>query len=61
MYLPWRYAQEQAAELASTKNGDLCTPSITAARAETFDLQMAEYLKKKVYMSGFKSLLVLNL
>nr|GMD12608.1 DNA polymerase epsilon catalytic subunit A-like [Ipomoea batatas] len=48
MYLPWRYSQEQAAERASAKNGDLCTPSITAALAETFDLQMAEYLKKKI-------------
>ncbi|MCD7471233.1 DNA polymerase epsilon catalytic subunit A [Datura stramonium] len=48
MYVPWKYAQEQATHGASTSSGDLCTPSITAARAETFDLQMAEDLKKKI-------------
>lgn len=48
MYGPWKYAQEQATHRASTSDGDLCTPSITAAHAETFDLQMAEDLKKKV-------------
>ncbi|CAN4107239.1 unnamed protein product [Withania somnifera] len=48
MYVPWKYAQEQATHRASTSSGDLCTPSITAALAETFDLQMAEGLKKKI-------------
>ncbi|XP_055836278.1 DNA polymerase epsilon catalytic subunit A-like [Solanum dulcamara] len=48
MYVPWKYAQEQATHRASTSDGDLCTPSITAALTETFDLQMAEDLKKKI-------------
>ncbi|KAJ8568462.1 hypothetical protein K7X08_027995 [Anisodus acutangulus] len=48
MYVPWKYAQEQATHRASTSDGDLCTPSITAALAETFDLKMAEDLKKKI-------------
>lgn len=48
MYVPWKYAQEQATHRASSSSGDLCTPSITAALAETFDLQMAEDLKKKI-------------
>lgn len=48
MYVPWKYAQEQATHRASTSDGDLCTPSITAALAETFDLQMVEDLKMKV-------------
>lgn len=48
MYIPRKYAREHAALRASTSDGDLCTPSITAALAETFDLQMAEDLKKKV-------------
>ncbi|KAM3303070.1 DNA polymerase epsilon catalytic subunit A-like isoform X1 [Capsicum chacoense] len=48
MYIPWKYAQEHAALRASTSDGDFCTPSITAALAETFDLQMADDLKKKI-------------
>ncbi|OIT28308.1 PREDICTED: DNA polymerase epsilon catalytic subunit A-like [Nicotiana attenuata] len=48
MYIPWKFAQEQATHRASSSDGDLCTPSITAALAETFDLQMAENLKKKI-------------
>ncbi|XP_075078061.1 DNA polymerase epsilon catalytic subunit A [Nicotiana tabacum] len=48
MYIPWKFAQEQATHRASSSIGDLCTPSITAALAETFDLQMAEDLKKKI-------------
>ncbi|VFQ71576.1 unnamed protein product [Cuscuta campestris] len=48
MYIPWKHAQDQAAQQASTKNGDSCTPSITAALAEILDLQMAEDLKKKI-------------
>ncbi|XP_060169809.1 DNA polymerase epsilon catalytic subunit A-like isoform X1 [Lycium barbarum] len=48
MYVPWKYAQEQATHRASTSDGDFCTPSIPAALAETFDLQMADDLKKKI-------------
>ncbi|KAL3518505.1 hypothetical protein ACH5RR_021094 [Cinchona calisaya] len=48
MYMPWKFAQEQAAKRAFLGDGDLCTPSITAAAAETFDLQMTEDLKKKI-------------
>ncbi|XP_009629449.1 DNA polymerase epsilon catalytic subunit A [Nicotiana tomentosiformis] len=48
MFIPWKFAQEQATHRASSSIGDLCTPSITAALAETFDLQMAEDLKKKI-------------
>ncbi|KAJ8551982.1 hypothetical protein K7X08_028425 [Anisodus acutangulus] len=48
MYVPWKYAQEQATHRESTSDGDLCTPSITAVLAETYDLKMAEDLKKKI-------------
>ncbi|XP_071932173.1 DNA polymerase epsilon catalytic subunit A-like [Coffea arabica] len=48
MYMPWKFAQEQAAKRACLADGDLCTPSITAAAAETFDLQMTEDLKNKI-------------
>lgn len=48
LYIPWKFAQEQAANRAVLGDGDLCTPSITAAVAETFDLKMTEDLKKKV-------------
>lgn len=48
MYIPWKYAQEQAANRASAGDGELCTPSIPAAIAETFELQMTEELKKKI-------------
>lgn len=48
MYIPWKYAQEQAAKQASAVDGELCTPSIPAAIAETFELQMTQELKKKV-------------
>lgn len=48
LYIPWKYAQEQAANRALPGNGELCTPTIPAAIAESFELQMAEELKKKV-------------
>ncbi|KAL0390635.1 UNVERIFIED_CONTAM: DNA polymerase epsilon catalytic subunit A [Sesamum calycinum] len=47
LYIPWKYAQEEAAKRASAM-GDLCTPSITASTAETLESQMAEFLKKKI-------------
>ncbi|KAL2240087.1 UNVERIFIED_CONTAM: DNA polymerase epsilon catalytic subunit A, partial [Sesamum indicum] len=47
LYIPWKYAQEEAAKRASAM-GDLCTPSITASTAEILESQMAEFLKKKI-------------
>ncbi|KAF6166038.1 hypothetical protein GIB67_012935 [Kingdonia uniflora] len=48
MHLPWKYAQKQASSRASLGDDDLCTPSITAAAAETLDLHMTEFLKEKI-------------
>lgn len=30
------------------RNGNLCTPSITAATAETFESQMSDYIRGQV-------------
>ena len=48
MYIPWKYAQEQAASSAAARNGDSCTPSITGAAAEAFESHVTEYLKEQV-------------
>lgn len=48
MYIPWKYAQEQAASRAAARNVDSCTPSITAAAAEAFESHITEYLKVQV-------------
>ncbi|CAI9105576.1 OLC1v1004524C1 [Oldenlandia corymbosa var. corymbosa] len=48
MYIPWKFAQEQVAKRVCLGDGDLCTPSITAAVAETFEQQMTEDLKTKI-------------
>ncbi|KAL6967066.1 DNA-directed DNA polymerase [Sarracenia purpurea var. burkii] len=48
MYIPWKYTREQAAIRTSMKDGDLCTPSITAADAETFESHMTEYLREQI-------------
>ncbi|XP_031270603.1 DNA polymerase epsilon catalytic subunit A-like [Pistacia vera] len=54
MYIPWKYAQKQAVSRASLRDGNLCTPSITVAAAETFESHMAEYLKGEIssYFTG---------
>ncbi|KAA8544223.1 hypothetical protein F0562_022235 [Nyssa sinensis] len=48
IYIPWKYTQDQAAIRASLRDGNLCTPSITGAAAETFELHMTEYLREKI-------------
>lgn len=48
MYIPWKYAQEQAAIRASLRDGKSCTPSITAAAAESFETSLTEYLKEQI-------------
>ena len=48
MYIPWKYAREQAAIRASVRDGNLCTPSITGAAAEAFESHMTEYLREQV-------------
>ena len=48
MYTPWKYAREQAANRASARNSDSCTPSITATAAEVFESHITEYLKEQV-------------
>ena len=48
MYIPWKYAQKQAAIRASLQNDDSCTPSVTIGAAESFELEMTEYLKGQV-------------
>ncbi|KAI7983738.1 DNA polymerase epsilon catalytic subunit A [Camellia lanceoleosa] len=48
MYIPWKYAREQTAIRASLRDDNLCTPSITAAAAETFESHMTEYLREQI-------------
>jgi DNA polymerase epsilon subunit 1 len=48
MYIPWSYAQKQAAIRASLQDGNLCTPSVPVAAAENFESHMTEYLKGQV-------------
>lgn len=48
MYIPWNYAQKQAAIRASLQNGDSCTPSINIGAAEAFESEMTEYIKGQV-------------
>ncbi|XP_057988015.1 DNA polymerase epsilon catalytic subunit A isoform X2 [Hevea brasiliensis] len=48
MFIPWDYAQKQAANRASLQNVSLCTPSITIAAAETFESHLVEYLRGQI-------------
>ncbi|OVA03605.1 DNA-directed DNA polymerase [Macleaya cordata] len=48
LYIPWKHAQEQAANRVSSGDGNFCTPSITGAAAETFELRMAGFLKEQI-------------
>ncbi|XP_059627348.1 DNA polymerase epsilon catalytic subunit A-like [Cornus florida] len=48
MYIPWKYTQNQAAIRASLNDDNLCTPSITAAAAETFEKHMTEHLREQI-------------
>ncbi|KAK9999535.1 hypothetical protein SO802_019138 [Lithocarpus litseifolius] len=48
MYIPWSYAQKQAAIKASLQDGNLSTPSVTVAGAENFESHMTEYLKGQI-------------
>ncbi|KAK9279688.1 hypothetical protein L1049_013368 [Liquidambar formosana] len=48
MYIPWKFAQEQAVVRVSVQDGTTCTPSITAAAAEIFESHMTEYLKEQI-------------
>lgn len=50
MYIPWSYAQKQAAIRASLQDGNLSTPSVTIAGAENFESHMTEYLKGQVWI-----------
>ncbi|KAI9071851.1 hypothetical protein K1719_046191 [Acacia pycnantha] len=46
MYIPWNYAQRQAAIPVSSQDGDSCTPSITIGAAEKFESHVTEYIKR---------------
>ncbi|GMN61114.1 hypothetical protein TIFTF001_030195 [Ficus carica] len=48
LYIPWNYARKQAAIRSSLQDGNLCTPSITVAAAETFESHLTEYLKGQI-------------
>ncbi|XP_027348237.1 DNA polymerase epsilon catalytic subunit A-like [Abrus precatorius] len=48
MYIPWNYAQKQAAIRSSLQNGDSCTPSINIGAAEAFESDIKEYIKGQV-------------
>ncbi|KAL3628020.1 DNA polymerase epsilon catalytic subunit A [Castilleja foliolosa] len=47
LYLPWKFAQEEAKKRAISMS-DLCTPSITTSTADILESQMTEFLKKKI-------------
>ena len=51
LYIPWNHARKQAAIRSSLQDGNLCTPSITVAAAETFEFHLTEYLKGQVKMT----------
>ncbi|KAM0016354.1 putative DNA-directed DNA polymerase [Helianthus debilis subsp. tardiflorus] len=48
LYLPWKFAQDQASKRANVRDDDSCTPSITAAAAETFQSSFTEHLRKQI-------------
>ncbi|KAK8513325.1 hypothetical protein V6N12_052522 [Hibiscus sabdariffa] len=48
LHTPWKYAQEQAANRASSLDGSLCTPSITITAAESFEAHIVKYLKDQI-------------
>ncbi|KAJ0887133.1 putative DNA-directed DNA polymerase [Helianthus annuus] len=48
LYLPWKFAQDQASKRANVRDDDSCTPSITAAAAETFQSSVTEHLRKQI-------------
>ncbi|XP_058215283.1 DNA polymerase epsilon catalytic subunit A-like isoform X2 [Rhododendron vialii] len=48
IYIPWKYAREQTAIRASMRDGNLCTPSISGAAAESFESHMTEYLREQI-------------
>ncbi|KAL4591685.1 hypothetical protein LXL04_004655 [Taraxacum kok-saghyz] len=45
MYLPWKFTQMEAMKRAAIRNSDSCTPSITAAAAESFESCVTDHLK----------------
>lgn len=55
MFIPWDYAQKQAANRASLQNVSSCTPSITIAAAETFESHLVEYLRGQVSLRNTNS------
>ncbi|KAK4286365.1 hypothetical protein QN277_002926 [Acacia crassicarpa] len=48
MYIPWIYAQRQAAMPTSSQDGDSCTPSITIGATEKFESHVTEYIKGQI-------------
>ncbi|KAK2968076.1 hypothetical protein RJ640_000491, partial [Escallonia rubra] len=48
MYLPWKYVQEKVAIRACARGDNMCTPSITAAAAETLESCLSEYLREQI-------------
>ncbi|KAI7734906.1 hypothetical protein M8C21_021709 [Ambrosia artemisiifolia] len=49
LYFPWKFARDQASKRASVRDDDdSCTPSITAAAAETIQSGITEHLRKQI-------------
>ncbi|TQD77364.1 hypothetical protein C1H46_037096 [Malus baccata] len=48
LYIPWDYAQKQAAVRTSLQSDSICTPSINVADAETFESHMIDFLKGQI-------------
>lgn len=57
IYDPWKFAQNQGVVRTSAQNDSLCTPSITVAAAETFELHMVDYLRQKIRSTFTETLL----
>ncbi|XP_023756876.1 DNA polymerase epsilon catalytic subunit A [Lactuca sativa] len=48
MHLPWKFTQDETMKRAAIRNSDSCTPSITAAAAESFESCITEHLREQV-------------
>nr|KAJ0201048.1 hypothetical protein LSAT_V11C600314360 [Lactuca sativa] len=49
MHLPWKFTQDEAMKRATSRNDDdSCTPSITAAAAESFESCVTEHLRDQI-------------
>ncbi|KAG9455053.1 hypothetical protein H6P81_007957 [Aristolochia fimbriata] len=48
MYIPWKYSQDQLTCIEASKDGKLCTPSITVTAAQNLESHITEHLREKI-------------